>query len=149
MYWFSPVGNGLDCYRTWEALYVGSVPILERGNALDEFWTDADLPVLLVDDMRNVTKELLLQHAPRFLHRLRDFSRRKLLRAHWRFQILQLRQTRMEEWQRLQRTNQTTIPRQTLPAQAAGPLTDSSPNVEGVTWDWTRQRPVCWGSDMG
>lgn len=33
MYTLSPPGNGIDCHRTWEALFLGSVPIVKR-----EFW---------------------------------------------------------------------------------------------------------------
>jgi len=27
----SPMGNGLDCHRTWEALYAGSIPVVLEG----------------------------------------------------------------------------------------------------------------------
>jgi hypothetical protein len=42
----SPPGNGLDCHRTWESIYRGSVPIV-----LKAAWPfgDFDLPVLVVD----------------------------------------------------------------------------------------------------
>lgn len=40
----SPAGNGLDCHRTWEALYLGAVPvILEKDFCGDQSW-----PVLVV-----------------------------------------------------------------------------------------------------
>lgn len=43
----SPPGNGLDCHRTWEAMYVGTIPIV-----LAEAWPfrDHDWPVLVVDE---------------------------------------------------------------------------------------------------
>ena len=52
----SPEGNGIDCHRTWEALYMGCIPILKRCiNTL--FYTD--LPIVLVDEWTDITEELL------------------------------------------------------------------------------------------
>jgi hypothetical protein len=46
----SPPGNGSDCHRTWEAIYLGAVPIVLR-----EFWNFGDdLPVLIVDDYSQI-----------------------------------------------------------------------------------------------
>ncbi len=35
----SPLGNGLDCHRTWEALALGCIPIVKKSN-LDIMYTD-------------------------------------------------------------------------------------------------------------
>lgn len=43
----SPPGNGIDCHRHWEALMVGTIPIILR-SPLDQVFDD--LPVLLVDN---------------------------------------------------------------------------------------------------
>jgi hypothetical protein len=43
----SPPGNGVDCHRTWEALYLGVVPIVRRSMFYDHF---PELPALFVDD---------------------------------------------------------------------------------------------------
>jgi hypothetical protein len=42
----SPPGNGADCHRTWEAIYLGTIPIVLR-----KAWpfTNLDLPVLVID----------------------------------------------------------------------------------------------------
>jgi hypothetical protein len=45
-YTMAPRGNGVDCHRTWESLYAGSVPIVRRG-AMDPRLL-ALLPVALV-----------------------------------------------------------------------------------------------------
>jgi hypothetical protein len=46
----SPPGNGYDCHRTWEAIYLGAVPIVLR-----KFWNfGGDLPVLIVDDYSQI-----------------------------------------------------------------------------------------------
>jgi hypothetical protein len=43
----SPPGNGIDCHRTWEAIYLGAVPVVLR-----RFWPFAAyaLPVLVAED---------------------------------------------------------------------------------------------------
>ena len=43
----SPPGNGIDCHRTWEALYLGVIPIIKR-SAFYDAWQG--LPILAVDD---------------------------------------------------------------------------------------------------
>ena len=44
-YVISPPGAGADCYRTWEAIYLGAIPVV-----LEEFWPfkHLDLPVMVV-----------------------------------------------------------------------------------------------------
>jgi hypothetical protein len=43
----SPEGNGIDCQRTWEALYLRTIPVVTR-NLVSEH--HADLPMLVLDD---------------------------------------------------------------------------------------------------
>jgi hypothetical protein len=43
----SPPGNGVDCHRTWEALYLGVVPVVKRSALYEAF---PGLPVLALDD---------------------------------------------------------------------------------------------------
>lgn len=47
MFVTSPEGNGIDCHRTWEALYLGVVPIVTNENFHSQF---SDMPSLIVDD---------------------------------------------------------------------------------------------------
>ncbi len=47
----SPPGNGLDCHRTWEAFYLGTIPIVKRAPFIDNF---PGLPALMVEDWREV-----------------------------------------------------------------------------------------------
>lgn len=44
----SPPGNGLDCHRTWESMYLGAIPVVLRNSLPLEL--TAQLPMLLVDD---------------------------------------------------------------------------------------------------
>lgn len=54
----SPRGNGLDCFRTWEALLLGTIPIVRR-STLDPLFDDEDLPVARVDSWEEITPEAL------------------------------------------------------------------------------------------
>lgn len=49
----SPPGVGPDCYRTWEAIYLGAIPVVRRGTIAQSI-TD-DLPVWIVDDWEELT----------------------------------------------------------------------------------------------
>jgi len=53
----SPPGNGVDCHRTWEALYLGTIPIVARtpsGGALHD-----RLPVIQLEDLSALDRVLL------------------------------------------------------------------------------------------
>ena len=53
----SPPGNGADCHRTWEAIYLGAVPVV-----LSKFWAfgHLNLPVLILDDWGALKSEIEL-----------------------------------------------------------------------------------------
>ncbi len=53
----SPHGGGLDCYRTWESLFLGMIPIV-RTSTLDPLYNG--LPVLIVSHWEEVTPTLLV-----------------------------------------------------------------------------------------
>ena len=44
----SPEGNGIDCYRTWEALYMKTIPICKRSIMIEEF--AKVFPIYIIDD---------------------------------------------------------------------------------------------------
>ena len=48
----SPPGNGMDCHRTWEAIYLGVVPVL-ISSPLNRLFTS--LPVMIVNQWEEVT----------------------------------------------------------------------------------------------
>jgi len=54
----SPQGNGIDCHRMWEALYMKTVPICER-NILTEYYSKL-FPIVLVDDWNELDMDYLL-----------------------------------------------------------------------------------------
>ena len=56
----SPPGNGIDCHRIWECLYLKSVPILKLvGKHKHAFSQFTHLPILFVDDWKEVTIDFL------------------------------------------------------------------------------------------
>lgn len=52
-----PRGNGVDTIRLWESLYCGIIPIVESHVHYNKCLTD--LPVIIVDSFKEVTKEFL------------------------------------------------------------------------------------------
>ena len=72
---FSPHGHGLDCYRTWETLYLGAYPIV-RTSALDEMYVG--LPVLIVKEWEEVTIPLLLMSYYNFTRTPYTFEKLRL-----------------------------------------------------------------------
>ena len=52
----SPHGGGMDCHRTWEALILGCIPIVEKSE-IDPLYSD--LPVLIINDYSEITEDLL------------------------------------------------------------------------------------------
>ena len=51
----SPPGNGIDCHRHWEAIYLNSIPIVIKNLMYAKY----DLPILQVNDYLEVTSQLL------------------------------------------------------------------------------------------
>lgn len=45
----SPDGNGKDCHKTWEALYMKSIPIVTRWHGAEKF-KDLGIPIIIIDD---------------------------------------------------------------------------------------------------
>jgi hypothetical protein len=54
----SPHGNGLDCHRTWEALLMGSIPVVKT-SSLDPLYED--LPVVIVHEWEEITEQFLIE----------------------------------------------------------------------------------------
>lgn len=52
-----PDGNGLDTHRTWEALYCGAFPVVQR-HVFTEYFSHI-LPLLVIDDWGQVTEDWL------------------------------------------------------------------------------------------
>jgi hypothetical protein len=52
-----PRGNGCDSHRTWEALYMGAIPIVKT-SSLDPIYEN--LPVLIIKEWEEITEDLLI-----------------------------------------------------------------------------------------
>jgi hypothetical protein len=52
----SPPGNGIDCHRIWEALFLGTTPVVKYHESFSQF---KHLPILFVDSWETVTLEFL------------------------------------------------------------------------------------------
>jgi len=74
----APPGNGYDTHRVWEALYSGSIPIVE-GHISNSY--AENLPVLFVDRLKNVDKKLLIEKQTEIKDSLFDFE--KLFFEYW------------------------------------------------------------------
>ncbi len=81
----SPPGLGPDCYRTWEALLVGSIPIIKT-SYLDYLYED--LPVLIVNSWSEVTEEYLLEKYATISKK--DYNLDKLFIDYWASKIQSL-----------------------------------------------------------
>jgi hypothetical protein len=77
----SPAGNGLDCHRTWEALALGNIPILQH-SPIDALY--ADLPVVFVDSWADITSQRLVEWKSELLHPSRVYNWDKLLWSYWK-----------------------------------------------------------------
>jgi hypothetical protein len=82
----SPRGRGLDCFRTWESLFLGTIPIVRR-SSLDPLYDAEELPVVRVDDFREVTAARLDAWRERYAGAFTPALEHKLSLDYWRAKI--------------------------------------------------------------
>lgn len=75
----SPRGNGVDCHRTWEALYLRTIPIVKTTLHMKGF---SDLPILFVNDWSELTYNRLQQFYEHVENTLYDLSKMKI--SYWK-----------------------------------------------------------------
>lgn len=78
-----PEGNGIDTHRTWECLYVNTIPI-EKRNINNQFYTD--LPICFVDDWEEITETFLENEYIRIKNN--EWNLNKLDFNYWKNKIL-------------------------------------------------------------
>lgn len=78
----SPNGNGVDCHRTWECLYLGVIPIVTKSVEMSFF---KDLPILFVDNYDLITEDFLNVKYKHFQER--TFNLDKLSLTYWKNKI--------------------------------------------------------------
>lgn len=74
----SPLGNGLDCHRTWEILASGGIPIVKKSTN-DPLYKD--LPVLIVDEWSDINENLLKDTINKFKNT--KFNMDKVTNKYW------------------------------------------------------------------
>lgn len=81
----SPRGNGIDCHRTWEALYLRTIPILKKEYYMEEF---SDLPILFVDEWDKITEEYLYNKYEQMIKI--DYNLEKMRMSYWKHIITKI-----------------------------------------------------------
>ena len=74
-YCISPQGNGIDCYRMWESLYLKVIPICIR-SILVEYFSKL-FPIYIIEDWNDLNSEVLELEYSKFTwdnYRLLDFN---------------------------------------------------------------------------
>ena len=82
---FCPEGNGTDTHRTWECLYMGSIPI-EKRNINNSYYTD--LPICFVDSWEEITEDFLIKEYDRITST--TWNLEKMDFNYWKNKILSL-----------------------------------------------------------
>lgn len=75
----SPSGEGFDCHRTFEAILLGSIPIV-KSNSISHMFKD--LPVCIVDKWSDVSKEFLTETLDIYLSKKFDYK--LIFNNHWK-----------------------------------------------------------------
>lgn len=74
----SPPGKGIDCFRTWEAILLGSIPIV-ISSPLNELYKD--LPILVINDWHEITEEFLCRKYEEITSQ--NYRVEKLYKQYW------------------------------------------------------------------
>jgi hypothetical protein len=83
MFIASPPGNGIDCHRTWEAMYLGSVPIVLRSEAMAAFEAQG-MPLFIVDSYSEVAAWTQAKAASVFEEMAPRFGAQSLWFDYWK-----------------------------------------------------------------
>ena len=77
-YVLSHHGNGLDCHRSWEALVLGHVLVVQK-SSLDALYRD--LPVIIVDDWTMIKPQSLVDLL--YINQEKEYRMEKLTNRYW------------------------------------------------------------------
>jgi hypothetical protein len=83
----SPRGKGLDCFRTWEALFLNTIPVVKT-TTLDPIYEDEAFPVVIVQSYRDVTRENLACWRAALQEKFTPKLTQRLTNDYWRAKIL-------------------------------------------------------------
>lgn len=84
----SPPGNGRDCIRVWESLYLGRIPVILNDPAMHSF---KDLPIMFVDSWSEVTEKSLEEFYDNVIQKNKqgEYNFEKITISYWKNRILQ------------------------------------------------------------
>jgi hypothetical protein len=85
----SPPGRGIDCYRTWESLYLNSIPIVISSH-LNKLYEE--LPVVVVNNWQDVTEDFLKEQYLIIQANKHKYNYQKLKFNYWWNQIEKTKQ---------------------------------------------------------
>ncbi len=77
---FSPAGVGMDCHRTWEALILGCIPIVET-SFLDNLYSE--FPIVVIKNPNDITEENLLKWSILYKNSFDNNLELKLKNRYW------------------------------------------------------------------
>ena len=78
------MGNGVDCGRVWQAIYLGSIPIIPNHRNLDFY---RELPILPYDNIEEITESYLNDKWEEMSNKKYDLSKSTV--SYWRDRINQ------------------------------------------------------------
>jgi hypothetical protein len=78
-----PRGNGIDCHRVWEVLYLGRIPIIKKENAMRYF---EELPIIILNDWEELQDLPLIEE---HYNKVKDNTMRMLDINFWKTKILE------------------------------------------------------------
>ena len=87
MFVICPPGNGIDTHRFWEALYLKTIPIIEK-NEISRFLKKAGFPILLLDKWTDLSKFNEEKLKKFYISKKKDFSCKYLFQNYWKKKIL-------------------------------------------------------------
>jgi hypothetical protein len=79
---FSPAGNGLDAYRTWESLLLGQIPIVEKmGTDIDNL--HKQFPIAIIEDISEINETNLKKWHKKYSKMFNAEMEKKLTNDYW------------------------------------------------------------------
>jgi len=83
MFLACPEGNGVDTHRMWEALYLRTMPIMER-NKISNFLIKANLPIIILNKWSDLSKFNENKLRKIYLSKKKLFNNRYLFQNYWK-----------------------------------------------------------------
>jgi hypothetical protein len=79
---FSPAGNGLDAYRTWESLLLGQIPIVEKlGTDIDNL--HKEFPIVVIEDVSEINEKNLRKWYKKYSKMFNADMEKRLTNGYW------------------------------------------------------------------